>query len=331
MDLLQYLEELAVGVNRCEQEQEPTAEDLVRWNCLFGYPASEALDIIVRHRANFNTHRLSDEQWSIIKTTKGAEGYDRESYEHQLQLWSTNPSRPSRPHTSNSTSSYVFKLGGPFPDIGSLQHVVGVSSAEARVGYGEDGHANFARVDGITKRVIEEWLESQSPPETYRPTFILLSQSPKDLSNTSSHPTIGIDSTLPQHRMRHLNHSFAPSQTEYPVWYFFYGTLTDPQTLQKCISIPYLPELIPASIKGGRLRSWRGKYKALVDGPADAVVHGYTYRVGSADHEDCLRFRETQAYEVVRCRIFVDNVEGVMDEILGLTFRFGNPDELDVD
>ncbi|KAL9023941.1 MAG: hypothetical protein Q9196_006869 [Gyalolechia fulgens] len=330
MDLLQHLEELAVGVNRSEQEREPTADDLVRWNSLFGYSSSESLNIIASIRANINIHRLSDEHWDMIKALKESEGYDRESYEHQLQLWSTNPSRPSRLQVSSSTSSYIFKLEGPFADIESLQHLVGVSSAEARVGYGDDGRADFARVDGITKRVIEEWLESQSPPLTYRPTFIRLSQSPKDLSNVSSHPTIGIDSSLPQHRMRDLNQSFFPRQTEYPVWYFFYGTLTDPDTLQKCISISYLPNLIPASIKGGRLRSWRRKYNALIDGPADAEVDGYAYRVESSDHEDSLRFRETQAYEVVRCHISL-NVEGVKEAIQGLTFRFRNPDELDVD
>ena len=333
MDLLQHLEELAVGVNRNEQE-EPTPNDLARWHNLFGYSAPEAMDIITKLRTNLNTQRLSDAQWNMLKAVKEAEGYDRESYEHQLQLWSSNKSSALRAAPKpDSTSSYVFKLGGPFPDIESLQRIVGVSSAEARVGQGEEGEsANFARVDGTTRIVIEKWLDSQSPPLTYRPTFVRLSQAPKDLSNNSSHPTLGIDSSLPQHRLSDtaIDHSFSPAQNEYPVWYFFYGTLTDPETLQKCISLPDLPVLRQATIKGGKLRSWRSKYKGLVDGPAEAEVKGYAYQVESVDQEDCLRFRETQNYEVVRCRVFFDE-GGVGDTVQGLTFRFRNPDRLDAE
>ncbi|KAL8939905.1 MAG: hypothetical protein Q9216_003094 [Gyalolechia sp. 2 TL-2023] len=344
MDLLHHLEELATSLNRDEQDREPSPEDLIRWESLFGYSACEASDIIVKLRENINTHRLSDDQWNIIKASERlAEGHDRESYEHQLQLWSSKPtSKPVGPSTSNITSSYIFKLGEPFTDVETLRRLVGVL-AEARQGRAEedDHHAEFARVNGKEKRVIEEWLESQSIPATKRPTFILLSQSPKELSDTSSHPTIGIDSSLPQHRPRDLDHSFAPAQSEYPVWYFFYGTLMDPHTLQSCISLPHLPDLIPASIRGGRLRSWRHKYKALVDASTDddddddAAVEGFAYRVESSDQEDCLRFRETQAYEVVRCRIFLrvggaaaaeeEEVEG----IAGLTFRFRDVGELD--
>ncbi|KAI4109835.1 MAG: hypothetical protein LQ339_001619 [Xanthoria mediterranea] len=114
---------------------------------------------------------------------------------------------------------------------------------------------------------------------------------------------------------------------EYPVWYLFYGTLMDPQTVQKCISLPSTPRLVPASTRGGILRSWGRKYKALVDGPLDAQVDGFAYRVETAEHEEYLRFRETKAYEVVRCRITLEGGE----EVPGLTFRFVKQEDLDVD
>lgn len=324
----QYLEEFAIQVDR--PEEEPGNQDLSRWHSLFGYSSSEALGIIERIRADTNRRTLSDDQWDLIRVGREAEGYDRETYEHQLQPWSTNSNfhcRPGNSSKSNDTSSYILALGGPFPDVESLRRTVGVQ-AEARSGQGEEGDTDFACVDGVAKRLIEDWLGKQLI--NYRPTFIRLSQAPKALSEDSSYPTLGIDSTLPQHRMEDTSHPFGPAQKEFPVWYFFYGTLMDPQTLQKCICLPHPPILTRASITGGVLRTWSRKYKALVDGPATAQVDGYAYRVLSLENEECLRFRETEAYEVVRCRIALDSGEGAREDVQGLTFRFRRHEELDV-
>ncbi|KAI4129144.1 MAG: hypothetical protein LQ338_002379 [Usnochroma carphineum] len=320
MDLMGHLEELAV-LEATRPDQELTPEEISRWCTLFGYSASEAPDIIVRFQADINRPKLSDEQWNSVRAAKEAEGYHRETYEHQIQLWL----RRQRESTKcDDESLFIFKLGGRLNDIESLQREVGVSAKVPR-GHEEEGHADFACINGAAKRAIEEWFKTQS--STFdRPIFIHISQAPKDLSEISCHPTLGIDSSLPQHRMLNINHTFAPTQMEYPVWYFFYGTLMDQETLQKCLSLPHFPQLISASIKGGVLRTWGHKYKALVDGPADARVHGYGYRVESSEHEGCLRIRESAAYEVVRCRITLDS-----EEVQGLTFRFAKHELLDMD
>ncbi|KAL8682219.1 MAG: hypothetical protein Q9186_001678 [Xanthomendoza sp. 1 TL-2023] len=329
MDLLQHLEELAMGLDKIE---EPTISDLTKWQKLFGYTASEAHQVITRLRSDVNGQKLSEEQWNLLKSGKEAEGHDRETYGHQLELWSTSLSSRSRSRPSTNSrdnSSYIFKLGGPLVNIENVRRVCGVS-AQVRKGYGEEGNTDFASVDGAAKHVIEKWLEMQSPAITYRPTFIRLSQAPKDLSNTSSYPTLGIDSTLPQHRMHDLGQVPAPAQNEYPVWYFFYGTLMDPEVLQGCLGIPDRPTMTPASIQGGTLRTWGRKYKALVDGPDEAQVNGYAFCVQSAEQEEYLRFRETEAYEVVRCRIVLSSESEIASEAQGLTFRFARVDELDV-
>lgn len=194
-----------------------------------------------------------------------------------------------------------------------------------RKGLGEEGDADFAHITGAAKRAIEDWIETQSPRPP-RPTFIRLSQSRKDLSDMSCHPSLGVDSSLPQHRLQD-SPRHAPAQMEYPVWYLFYGTLMDPETVQKCIPLPSTPRLLPASTRGGILRSWGRKYKALVDGPPEAQVDGFAYRVETAEHEEYLRFRETEAYEVVRCRITLEGGE----EVPGLTFRFVKQEDLDMD
>ena len=108
---------------------------------------------------------------------------------------------------------------------------------------------------------------------------------------------------------------------EYPIWYFFYGTLADTRKLGRVIGRPVdQDKLRDAELRSGRVGMWKGKYKAMVDG--DGVMQrqsiaGKAFSVATRQEEDELRVYETDAYEVARCEIWVDdNVQ------LGLTFRF---------
>ena len=66
------------------------------------------------------------------------------------------------------------------------------------------------------------------------------------------------------------------------------------------------------------MKTWgMGKYNALVDGPETKYVRGSAYLVRSEEHEDRLRKYETEAYEVVRCLIEIDDTI-----VQGCTFRF---------
>ncbi|KAL8946962.1 MAG: hypothetical protein Q9222_006710 [Ikaeria aurantiellina] len=324
MDLLQHLEELACGIN--VHEPAPTSEDLSRWQDRFGYSEAEARDAITKLRTDISGRKISDDNWDLIRSAKEAEGYDRETYEHQVQLWSRNSHSHHRPRNSmgDKRSRFVLRLGGPFPNLDSLRRKVGIS-AELRRGYGEDGDSDFACIDGDGKSAVEDWLETNS---NYPLDFYPVNQALKELCQTSSYPTLGIDSSLPQHRMSDIDHPFLPAQTEYPVWYFFYGTLMDSSTLQRCIGTSEPPRLIPASIKGGVMRTQqRREYNALVDGPATAQVDGFAYLAESAEQEDYLRYRETENYEVVRCDIIINCGE----TLRGLTSRFARHDRLDAD
>ncbi|EXJ67246.1 uncharacterized protein A1O5_09893 [Cladophialophora psammophila CBS 110553] len=112
-------------------------------------------------------------------------------------------------------------------------------------------------------------------------------------------------------------------RTNIPVWYFFYGTLGDPEVLKHHLNLDTEASLIPAHVEGGDVRLWAGKYKALVDSPGSAKVFESGFLVQSRE-EDALRFYETDKYEAVRCRIFTD--DGIFR---GLTFRFdGVPEDL---
>lgn len=84
------------------------------------------------------------------------------------------------------------------------------------------------------------------------------------------------------------------------------------------------PALKEAALRDGvgRLGTWGGRYKALVNGQGKGKeVVGKGFLVGSKEHEDLLREYETDQYEVARCEfVIADGVE--MKAQRGLTFRF---------
>jgi hypothetical protein len=75
--------------------------------------------------------------------------------------------------------------------------------------------------------------------------------------------------------------------------------------------------LWPAHIRGGNLKTWAGKYRALIDESETSVVKGSAFEVQSKEQEDALRSYETSKYEVVR-----GIVEIGYRQIPGCTFRF---------
>ncbi|KAH7041531.1 uncharacterized protein B0I36DRAFT_215642, partial [Microdochium trichocladiopsis] len=101
-----------------------------------------------------------------------------------------------------------------------------------------------------------------------------------------------------------------------PTWYFFHGTLTNPQVLKHILDLQEEPVLRPATIIGYALTNW-GQYKALIDGPVD----GFAYPVATKEDEARLARYETSAYRAHRCMIqFKDDQEP--REFCGNTFMY---------
>ena len=115
-----------------------------------------------------------------------------------------------------------------------------------------------------------------------------------------------------------------PIQNQYPVWYFFYGNLAVADILTRRLALSEEPVFTPATVTGGVIKKWRGMYNALVDGPDTARVAGWAYLVATEEHEEALRFYETENYEIVRCGIAMKDGS---DVVKGLTFRFVGPAE----
>lgn len=94
----------------------------------------------------------------------------------------------------------------------------------------------------------------------------------------------------------------------FPVYYFFYGTLTVPSQLQRIIDLPEAPKLRKAEVFGYTIAKW-GDYPALINGRQGQVVTGYAYLVQSEEEAQKLSYYETTAYTVTDCWIYFTDEE----------------------
>ena len=339
MDLFEELESMAVNItDDCDAELEPSEEEITRWQQLFAYSETEAIDQIKSQKSDYSRSRVSNDHWDLVRSQKEAQGFSRAAYEHWIKTGrpsesshgDSNANEPVDISGSRAQSSYLILLEGPLNTPERIQQAASLPEPpQAIQAASETGDAVFCRINGTSKQSIEDWLSQQK--SAFRPTFVRLSKANKDLSADSIHPTLGLESTLPQHRLSsdlrsntdtlpHPKSSNRPVlQDEYPVWYFFYGTLADPVLLTRLLLVPEAEPctLVPASISGGVIKTWQGKYKALVDGASTDHVHGSAFKVTSREREDALLIYETERYEVARCCISMAS-----GTVQGLTFRF---------
>ena len=127
MDPFEELERMALNAiddASMSKEEEPSHDQIANWQRLFHYSYSDAIDRIQQHRSDLARMRVSDEHWGLVQVEMEANGYDREAYEHKLQLGQTLPEpRPAKdPHVDSGTaSSFIFKLEGPLSDPSVIQ------------------------------------------------------------------------------------------------------------------------------------------------------------------------------------------------------------------
>ncbi|KAJ9604816.1 hypothetical protein H2200_010931 [Cladophialophora chaetospira] len=314
MDLLDELETLANAASLSEDTA--TEPDASRWQTLFGSSEAEAIQRLEEYRADFAR------QQTLATARESIESHQQLTTDHNLQ----ENEHQFSPAINNNT--YIVQLAGPLVSPSTIQTAANLPSPpQIHTGQSEHGTSTFCEIDGPDRAALLCWTSKHHP--SYRPTIVRLTRAKKDLSPISIAPTLGVDATLPQYRLQDERDTPRPAQAEYPVWYFFCGTLGDPGVLKHHLDVEDEPELIPAHVTGGGLWTWGAKYRAIVDAEPDARVDGWAFLVQSEEQEDALRFYEKEKYEVVRCRIFMDR-DGGEDEVNGLISRFnGAKGELD--
>ena len=310
--------ELLTLENRAVAIDEPSLTRVKQWQELFNYTPDQAVTKIKERTANLGRLVIPDELWDEYREDREAQGFDKDAFEHYLECLpgQAKVCLPRPPPLAQGTESatYLMKLEGSLSSLGSVQALT--KSPEIPPVEVAEGNTDalFCRVSA------QERVKILCSNLAFRPTFVRLKlSSEKNFDTFSKHPTLGIDTTLPQHRLR-TNETALPLQDQYPVWYFCYGNLTVPSILSARLGIEEDEiKLVPARITGGVVGSWGGRYRALLDGPQDATVDGFGFLVTSSRIEDILRYYETDNYEVVRCKmIFKDSGEVVP----ACTFKF---------
>ncbi|KAI4595463.1 hypothetical protein KJ359_006809 [Pestalotiopsis sp. 9143b] len=332
MESIQEALELMVqGQATIYQDSTPESDTVERWAKLFSYTHTEAQDKIQQSRNDLNRTTITIGHWDMIRDQKEAEGHDKESYEHYLDI--SKQARQISRHTSSlptmilakpKPARFLLKLDGPLSDITIIQQAANLSRLpKLRKGTDDSGHpVRFCEIDSLARDQITAFAQQNTLSYNFATNILPDRTAEKNLSPDSLHPTLGVESTLPQFR----GADASPHNDEYPVWYFFYGTLADPDILTAQTGVEE-PRLIPAHISGGVLKTWGGKYNALVDQRGygkESKVAGHAFCVESEKVETGLRVYETNKYEVVRCTI---EMEGRRRK--GLTFRFVGNDALD--
>ncbi|KAH7070730.1 hypothetical protein BKA63DRAFT_83623 [Paraphoma chrysanthemicola] len=204
------------------------------------------------------------------------------------------------PPQSDPRTRYLFKLQPPLSSPTTIQSLFSLPTLPSLHVDTSNPRAQFVEIDTATRDAIKGFL---GPGKWL---FIRLGiPAGKDLENTTALGVVKIDK---------------PGQDKYPVRYLFYGTLGSPVKLAEVLGQDddVVPLLRKARVQRGKVKMWRDKYRALVDGDAEDVVEGLVYEVEDEAQEGALRHYEGASYEAVRCEIEVEDGE-VMDV---LTFRF---------
>lgn len=322
MDLLSVCESLASnvlehGATDTSNLQIPES-DIERWQQLFQMTRAEAIDEIRDWRLDFSRKSLSQSAWDAIKGSEFLSGFTKESYEYSL----ARGGKLKRHHVTSTddTGMYLLRLEDTVPSIATIQDLLDTSKLDIVSGLDDDGNSvRFCYMSAQMKTLLLDRLASSDNIQ-FRATFIRVSIAAKDLSADSRHPTLGVDSTLPQYRPQSSEGGFRPAQDEYPVPYFFYGTLADRAILARVLGTSDHDEIKyqTATVSGAALTTWAGKYRGLVDGGHSDEVDGMMYMVKSREEEEALRIYETAKYEVVRCNI---QQKAESKSRVGLTFR----------
>ncbi|KAF2122117.1 hypothetical protein BDV96DRAFT_594043 [Lophiotrema nucula] len=165
------LERMATAAGAADAQiadESPKPDAIARWQKLFNYNPMEASSIITAQRADLTRPRITDEHWDLVRAEKEAVGYDREAYEHSLQLGDILKKQSATIPMKGADGEvmFMFRLGGLLDSVEKVKEVAGLEEVPVeKEAWGEMGPAKFCFVSKNAQGKIEEWLQQQRVEE----------------------------------------------------------------------------------------------------------------------------------------------------------------------
>ncbi|OAL49181.1 hypothetical protein IQ07DRAFT_645167 [Pyrenochaeta sp. DS3sAY3a] len=282
-------------------------EDLVRWQRLFGFTASESTNEIYNHR-QYRAKFASPPCYNSVQKWPWARceqlGFDRESYDYWLKIVDDNIDLQPKQVASYARLSemqWELFLLGPI-----------------------DRQLN--RLGGHKRKPVKHLVYDYKDKKVYAiGDIITIPMCSAFKENGPIVPSI-YDNTWPQFRMNNGEVPW-PLPNEYPVWYFITGELSRPEILMSLLKLDKQPDLRPARVKG-LVQITERRCNALFI-PSDKHFRqgrdsciGWAYRVKDANEERLLRYFKTGYFTVMRCTITLssEGTFGYPSDVQGLTF-----------
>ena len=85
MDVLAELENMVASAADWDEEFEPSEEEIARWQKLFRYTHSKAVEQIKNQKNDYLRNNLSNQHWALEKSEKETSEFSREAYEHWIR------------------------------------------------------------------------------------------------------------------------------------------------------------------------------------------------------------------------------------------------------
>lgn len=127
---------------------------------LFNYIQLEAQYLLQKHRNDITHSHISNEHWDLVRIQREAASYDREAYEHVLQLGNLFLEQCV---TLPNGGGEIIRLGGLLKDVGMVKEIAGLDFVPVVVEVvgREEVTARLCKVDGVAKGSVREWLDLQ--------------------------------------------------------------------------------------------------------------------------------------------------------------------------
>jgi gamma-glutamylcyclotransferase (GGCT)/AIG2-like uncharacterized protein YtfP len=238
-------------------------------------------------------------------------------------------------------SYYLMRLESPFLTANSAQELLGSSIplpvlAATRLSEGDTDDKLKVEEDDYEDDDEEDENDDDHDmaAETY---FIRLSPSQLKMliaALKASHPSFrpltihGFDAGKAVHRaLEQRSNCLAARRltstpaSRFPMYYFFYGTLAQPDKLTRVLELSAAPQYKAATI-GGFKAGTIGEYKALVeieDESEDEQIEGEAYLVASEEHAEKLAEFETDLYVSVDVEIALEGGRSVVGRTFART------------